>query len=178
MPPESADRQILKLDSAAYFDLKRMASKRLFRNPIRRLMSCTSLVHESILKFRTLADLDDVAQRKRFFATMAYVMRSVLVDVMRHRNCQIKHALLSRVMSQFSSKPDYSEEHCRALDAALSKLCMLEPDIGHVVQLKVFSGLKYSEIAEQLDISLRTAKRYWVYGKAWLKVELDHDIEH
>ena len=59
------------------------------------------------------------------------------------------------------------------MDNALSKLNNSDPDVGRVVHLKVFAGLQFDAIAEQLDISVRTAKRFWSYGKAWLKVELE-----
>lgn len=171
MSTETVDCALVDISVETYSDLKRMASQRLFRNPLRKLLSSTSLVHESILKIRTRSELQDRAQRKRFFATMAYIMRSVLVDVARHKNCQNRYEFVSRLIKP---EPQYSDEHWQALDAAISKLCIAEPNVGQVVQLKVFSGLRFSEIADQLDISLRTAKRYWVFGKAWLKVELDN----
>ncbi len=37
---------------------------------------------------------------------------------------------------------------------------------------KVFSGLTVEEIAETLDISKSTAKRDWVFSRAWLNQEL------
>ncbi len=174
MPFETVDSTLVDIGAETYSDLKRMASQRLCRNPLRNLLSRTSLVHESILKFRTRSELQDRAQRKRFFATMAYIMRSVLVDIARHKNCQDRYQFVTRLMGGNKPEPQYSDEYWHALDAAISKLFIAEPDVGQVVQLKVFSGLRFSEIADQLDISVRTAKRYWVFGKAWLKVELEH----
>jgi RNA polymerase sigma factor (TIGR02999 family) len=175
MTPDTSDRLLMHVTLNTYSDLKRMASKRLSKNPLRRLVSRTSLVHESMLKLQRPVNLRDLAQRKQYFATMAYTMRSVLVDIARHKECENRHAIFACVSAEIFDEAHGSEEHYLKLDVALSRLNATEPDIGRVVHLRVFAGLQFAEIAEQLDISLRTAKRYWVYGKAWLKLEMDDE---
>ncbi len=39
--------------------------------------------------------------------------------------------------------------------------------------LRYFAGLTGEEAAEILGISARTADRYWVYARAWLRREME-----
>ena len=44
---------------------------------------------------------------------------------------------------------------------------------ARLVELRYFAGLTGDEAAEILGISARTADRYWVYTRAWLRREMD-----
>ena len=55
-----------------------------------------------------------------------------------------------------------------AVDQALTELAALDPIKAELVKLRYFTGLSVEEAALALDISPRTAKRYWAYAKAWL----------
>jgi DNA-directed RNA polymerase specialized sigma24 family protein len=55
-----------------------------------------------------------------------------------------------------------------ALDEALAKLAALEPVKAELVKLRYFAGLSLEDAAACLDISVATAKRYWVVARAWL----------
>jgi RNA polymerase sigma factor (sigma-70 family) len=59
-----------------------------------------------------------------------------------------------------------------AIDEALLRLGDENPPIARLVELRYFAGLSLEEVASALGISTRTARRYWVYAKAWLIEEL------
>ncbi|MFO0941216.1 MAG: ECF-type sigma factor [Pirellulales bacterium] len=168
------DSALANFRAETYSDLKRMASIRLRSNPLRSQISCTSLVHESIVKFRNRADLNLLTERKQFFATMAYIMRSVLVDLARRKQKEARHLIFASIGLSIDESSQFDEEDFLQLNIALSKLSEFAPDIGRVVHLRIFVGIEFAEIARQLDVSLRTAKRWWAYGKAWLKLELEN----
>ena len=44
-----------------------------------------------------------------------------------------------------------------------------DPVKVRLVELRYFAGLTGEEAAEVLGISARTADRYWVYARAWLR---------
>jgi DNA-directed RNA polymerase specialized sigma24 family protein len=44
---------------------------------------------------------------------------------------------------------------------------------AEVVKLHCFVGMSHTEIAEVLNISEKTAQRYWAYAKAWLRHKLE-----
>ncbi len=69
-----------------------------------------------------------------------------------------------------SPEPD---EDLLALDAALAKLAERDPVKARLVELRYFAGLTGEEAAEILGISARTADRYWVYARAWLRREME-----
>ena len=50
----------------------------------------------------------------------------------------------------------------------LPKLAEEEPVKAELVQLKCFADLKLEKAAEVLHLTPATAKRYWIYARAWL----------
>ena len=59
-----------------------------------------------------------------------------------------------------------------AIDAALTKLADVDPQLARIVELRFFGGLTIGEAAEALDISPATVKRGWMLAKAWLRREV------
>ena len=55
---------------------------------------------------------------------------------------------------------------------ALDRFAALEPEKAEFVKLRYFVGLSLEETASALGVSLTTAKRWWQYARAWLKVEM------
>jgi DNA-directed RNA polymerase specialized sigma24 family protein len=64
------------------------------------------------------------------------------------------------------------DEDLEALDEALSKLAVENPQVAALVQLRFFVGLTLAQSADVLGISERTADSWWAYGRAWLAVKL------
>ena len=60
-----------------------------------------------------------------------------------------------------------------ALDEALTRLAAEAPAKAELVKLRYFAGLSLEEAAAAMNISLATAKRYWVFARAWLFKELE-----
>ena len=59
-----------------------------------------------------------------------------------------------------------------AIHAALEKFAVAEPAKAQLVQMRYFAGLTNEQVAALLDISETTAKRWWVYARAWLQSEI------
>ena len=55
-----------------------------------------------------------------------------------------------------------------ALDEALRQFEAEEPLRARLVKLRYFAGLSVPEAAAALGVSAATAKRHWVYARAWL----------
>lgn len=55
-----------------------------------------------------------------------------------------------------------------AVDDALRRLAEYDPRRARVVELKFFGGLSMEEIAQTLDVSLRTVHNDWTFARAWL----------
>jgi DNA-directed RNA polymerase specialized sigma24 family protein len=61
------------------------------------------------------------------------------------------------------------------VDDALQKLAREDPVKAELVELRFFTGLSIAEAGQVLGLSESTAKRYWVYARAWLYEELRGD---
>ena len=59
-----------------------------------------------------------------------------------------------------------------ALDEALTRLTEQDARIGRVVEMRFFSGLSEDEIADVLNVNVRTIKRDWSFARLWLQREL------
>ena len=77
-------------------------------------------------------------------------------------------------LDQAASVAEETGHELLALNEALTQFAALEPAKAELVKLRYFAGLSIDEAAEVLGISRSTAKRYWVYARAWLLAEI-HD---
>ena len=62
-----------------------------------------------------------------------------------------------------------------AVDDAIEKLAKLNGDQARIVELRFFGGMKMDEIAESMEMSVRTVGRHWRFARAWLRKELSGD---
>ena len=67
---------------------------------------------------------------------------------------------------------ELAAEDLLALDEALRQFEAEEPLKARLVKLRYFAGLSIPEAAAALGISVATAKRHWVYARAWLYGEV------
>src|SRR5207302_9430511 len=113
----------------------------------------TALVNEAFIKLSSGAPID-WQDRTHFFATAARQMRLILIDHARRRRSRTAPDTPITV-------PDVPYENYMAIDEALHSLEGLDPRTARGVELRVFGGLKETEIAELLGVSLATVKRDW-----------------
>jgi RNA polymerase sigma factor (sigma-70 family) len=60
------------------------------------------------------------------------------------------------------------DEKCLVVDDYLEQLAGEDPVKAEVVKLRIFTGLKVSEIATVLGCSEKTVQRHWNFARAWL----------
>ncbi len=155
-----------------YHELRRLAACKMSNEPAGHTLQPTALVHEAWLKL-----VDSPAQswqnRAHFFGAAAEAMRRILIDRARRKGRQrrgsgAEHLDLDGIEIA-SPAPD---DQLLALNDALDRFAALEPQQADLVKLRYFVGLKIEEAAEVLGISEATAKRWWVYARAWLFDEI------
>jgi RNA polymerase sigma factor (TIGR02999 family) len=165
-----------------YDELRALAAARLRRLPPGATLQPTALVHEAYVK---LVRDDGVTWQGRahFFGAAANAMRDILVDRARRRSAR-KHGggrdrlpLDSRVLG-IEARPGSSDEDLLALDDALTRLSALDERQGRVVTLMYYAGLTQEQIAEMLEVSVRTIERDWRFARAWLTKEMRRDGEN
>ena len=55
---------------------------------------------------------------------------------------------------------------------ASNQFAALDARKGELVKLRYFVGLSFEEASEVLGIAVPTAKQWWAYARAWLRVEM------
>ena len=157
-------------------DLKKMARAKLARESPGHTLQATGLVNELYLKLMGRRSVSWQG-RSQFFATMAQLMRRILVDHARRRAALKKGGDVVRVT--FEKAIDVPESGSAqaldvlALDDALEKLIVLDPRQARIVELRYFGGLTLEETANELDVSTMTIKREWRTARLWLARELE-----
>ncbi len=166
------DGSVARLFELLYADLRRMAHARLHEaHPRDALLDTTVLVHESFERFNRLARLD-VTDRGHFMAYASRVMRSVIVDVARERLAERRgggaaHVTLTTGFGERLSDPAQDPEVLRVHEA-LQALATMDARLAQVVEMRYYGGLDNTEIAQALDVSLRTVERDWERARLYL----------
>jgi RNA polymerase sigma factor (TIGR02999 family) len=182
---EQGDRQASeKLLPLVYEELRKLAAQRLIKETPGQTLQATALVHEAYLRLVASPDNEsgEDAQwdsRGHFFAAAAEAMRRILVERARRKGRERHGGELRRLDlldDQLAAAPD--DEHILLLDDALTKLAGVRPQAAEVVKLRFFSGLTIAEAAGVIGLSSRTARRLWVFARAWLRREMERSADH
>ena len=159
-----------------YDELRQLAAKKLSNESAGQTLSATALVHEAYLVLGN-ADEPKWDNRGHFYVAAAEAMRRILIDRARAKLAQRrgggqKPLPLPEDSVNFPAAPTRADELI-ALDDALEKLGGEDQRKQKLVALRFFVGLSIDDAAEVLDISRNTAKRDWIFSKAWLQRELN-----
>ena len=160
---DAADR-LLPL---VYDQLRRAAQLSLAGERPGHTLSATALVHEAYLK---LVGPRQIAwgSRGHFYAAAAEAMRRMLID---HARSQARRGGPARRLDELTDVASLSgadSEQILAVDAAVRRLEVDDPEAAAVVRLRFYAGLSVDQAAEALGISERTAARLWTYARAAL----------
>ena len=101
-------------------------------------------------------------------------MRRILIERARRRLAAkrgpgVEHVDLEEIEIP---SPAADDDQLLALDEALDRLAAFDPRKAELVKLRYFVGLTIEEAAEILGISAATAKRHWIFARAWLYAEI------
>lgn len=151
-----------------YDQLHGLAERALSREQAGHSLQPTLLVNDAYLRLRDQQNIDP-ADRSQMLAAGATIIRRLLVDYARQRKRLKRGGKEGRgIPLHISVADDANQLDILELNDALESLASELPRAARIVELKFFGGLTGEEIAEQLDISLRTVNNDWKYAKAWL----------
>lgn len=151
--------------AAVYHELKRI-SRAQRRDRADPTLDTTALVHEAWLKLAGTPDLS-WPDRHRFFAYAARAMRTLLVDRARGQLTAKRGAAQPRIpLDEVDPAAPDTVLDLLALHDVLEKVASIDPRIGEIVEMHVFAGLPFAEIAHGLSISERAVYRAWQKGRA------------
>ena len=163
-----------KLLPLIYEQLRAIARRQLAGRRAHTLMP-TELVHEAYLKLSN-GVLPNSEDRVHFFAIAARAMREVLVDRERHRRARKRDGGEQVTLSSVDPADPAQSVDVLALDQALRGLEEIDPRKSRVVELRVFGGLEFAEIAEVMDLSRATLARDFRTARAWLYRALEQPV--
>ena len=70
-----------------------------------------------------------------------------------------------------------NNEQILLLDEALTRLAAVRPQAAELVKLRLFSGITVETAAPMLGLSSRSARRLWVFARAWLRRDMERSAE-
>jgi RNA polymerase sigma factor (TIGR02999 family) len=157
-----------------YQQLRRIAHRELGRRPRGGTLETGELVHEAYLKLAAAARGEPMPDQSRFLALASVVMRHVVMDRAKARNCLKRGGERGRVtFDEDRIAVEDRPEALLQLDEALGWLAELEPRLAHVVECRFFGGMSEEEIAAALDITVRTVQRDWAKARMLLRRALE-----
>lgn len=155
-----------------YTELKAIAAAEL-RRQFPGTLNTTAVVHEAWEKLARYEGAP-VGDRRHFLCLAARAMRQVVIDHARARGAQKRGSDAANLALEdvVEGRIDHAQQWL-VLDDALRRLADDDERAARVVELHVFGGLTFLEIADALDVSERTARGDWASARAWLATELD-----
>jgi RNA polymerase sigma factor (TIGR02999 family) len=163
-----------ELFPAVYAELRRVARRYLNRERRNHTLQPTALVHEAWLRLQNERGAPE--GRTQALALAAQAMRRLLVDHGRHQKREKRGGGAAPVvldeLIKAASTGAVPVEDLLTLDAALTRLEAVDQRAAQVVMLRFFSGMTNAEVAEFMQVSVRTVESDWMHAKAWLKREL------
>jgi RNA polymerase sigma factor (TIGR02999 family) len=168
-------RDAAELFPMMYGELRRVAGRYLSKERRAHTLQPTALVHEAWLKLQHDRNVH-LQGRTHGLALAAQAMRRLLVDHGRHqkrdkRGGGVHPVALDDLIKAAKTNPVPVEE-LLTLEAALARLEAEDARAAQVVALRFFAGMSTAEVAEHLEVSVRTVEADWTFARAWLKREL------
>ena len=169
--PQAAADELLPL---VYQELRRLAAQKMAREMPGQTLQATALVHEAWMRVGGEGQSWD--NRAHFFGAAAEAMRRILIDRARSKRAERHGGGQERMdIDEVEIVAQAPEDELLAVHDALDKFAAHDAQKAELVKLRYFAGLTIGEAADVLGISAPTAKRYWVYARAWLFREIGRE---
>lgn len=156
-----------------YDELRRLAQYHFGRERCDHTLQPTAVVSELYLKLVGQKRVN-WSDRREFFAISSHWIRRILVDHARKQKASKRGGGEPRIVfeEEMGGGPGQDLDLV-ALDDALSALATRDPRGSRVVELHVFTGLTFEEIAEILGVGRATVLRDWKHARLWLRREIE-----
>ncbi len=160
-----------------YDDLRQVARCQQARMGASPTLQTTELVHEAFIKLRQ-ASGQPIHNRLHLKRLSYLAIRQLLVDHARGKlaakrgSGQTPEQLEDDLVADPAS---HDESSVLQINEALERLEHSSPELAEVVIARFFGGYTAEEIAEMLDISVRTVQRHWERARAWMLLDMQEN---
>jgi RNA polymerase sigma factor (TIGR02999 family) len=160
-----------KLMESLWPDLRRLAAAKMLRERTDHTWQATALVNELYLELIKAGPLHSGSHgndRNAFMGLAAHMMMRLLIHHARPLNRRVRRSQIE----EHSTAPEMATETLDDIEALLSNLAQVHPQLRTVVEMKVFEGRSLEEISVRMECPLRTVERRWAVARHWLEKEL------
>ncbi len=171
----SASEELLLV---AYGELRSIAGAQMRRENAGHTLQPTALVHELWAKIAATEEVPTWPSRGHFFRWISKAMGNFLRDYARQKNSQKAGGNYIRITLEgcdFASQSD-SQDGVLDILEAIEELTSIDDQLGSTVELRVFSGLSYLEIADALDLTESQVDRSLQAARAGLQNKLGDSV--
>lgn len=160
-----------ELTALIYDELRRRAASYMRRERRDHTLQPTAVVHELYIR---LADQRiEWRSKAHFFGVASLMLRRYLREYARRRAAMKRDP--ESLTVNFHEPLFVAARQPRAylrIDLALSKLAETHPRAARVVELRFWADMNEAEIAELLDVSVKTVQRDWGIAKTFIEETL------
>lgn len=152
-----------------YPELRRLARSHMRGERRRHTWQPTILVNQlylELLKVKALRRVGDTADddRRAFFGLAAHLMRRLLI----HHARPLARQMEMTELNESLTLGEPAEEDLAVVENLLLGLERIDPIFRTITEMKVLEDMPMEEIAELLEIPVRTAYRRWTFARRWL----------
>jgi RNA polymerase sigma factor (TIGR02999 family) len=166
-----------KLMPLVYEELRRLAHHYMRRERPGHTLQTTAIVNEAYINLINQRGVQ-WQNRAHFFGIASLVMRRILIGYARSRQSAKRGGGAHQVaLEEAMLVPEERVAEMVALDDALNSLALLDERKSQIVEMRFFGGLSIEETAEMLAVSPSTVMRDWTLAKAWLRCEIDKELQ-
>lgn len=161
------------LTDFVYSELHRLAKSAFRGESAGHTLQPTALVNEAFVK---LIDAQvDWKGRAHFFALSARMMRRILIDHAKASTAEKRGGSQHPVtLVEGLTSEAQSDQSIEDLNEALEALAQVDQRKADLVELQIFGGLTFDEMAEVTELSTSTLDRELRFAKTWLKQKLSN----
>src|SRR5256714_3234103 len=164
-----------RLAPIIHAELHRLAHHYMRNERPGHMLQTSALINEAYIR---LIDWKNVRWQNRahFFGVAAQLMRRILVDFAREKQCLKRGGGALQMSLSEAAFVVQRDVDFVALDKALTALGNIDPRKMRVVEMRFFAGLSVDEVAKLLDVSEETVLRDWRLAKVWLLRQVRGEI--
>ena len=165
---EGDESALEQLSTSVYDELHKLARSAFRGERPGHTLQPTALVNEAFVKLVS-ADVS-WQNRAHFFALSARMMRRILVNYAEARNAQKRGGpQVALTLDEGMVRATETDERFEILNEAITELATFDTRKAELIELQIFGGLTFDEMAEVTGLSTSTLDRELRAAKAWLK---------